>query len=55
MEPVQDLPAGSLPAGWSTAGAGNRDPEQAQREAQQVLGRICHVWERVEGVLRSNT
>lgn len=37
MEQVQGLPAGALPAGWSTGGAGARDPEQAQRQAQQVF------------------
>lgn len=38
MEPVGDLPANALPPGWSAGGAGGaRDPEAAQRQAQQVL------------------
>lgn len=36
MESVGDLPADALPAGWSAGGAGARDPEAAQRQAQQV-------------------
>lgn len=36
MEPVGELPPGALPAGWSGGGAGARDPEAAQRQAQQV-------------------
>lgn len=36
MESVGELPADALPAGWSSGGAGARDPEAAQRQAQQV-------------------
>ncbi|CAM9221282.1 unnamed protein product [Laminaria digitata] len=35
MESVGELPADALPAGWSSGGAGARDPEAAQRQAQQ--------------------
>lgn len=38
MEAAQ-LPADALPPGWSSGGAGARDPESAQRQAQQV-GRV---------------
>lgn len=37
MERVGQLPAGALPAGWSSGGAGAGDPEQAQRQAEQVV------------------
>eukprot|EP00903_Cladosiphon_okamuranus_P019717 g18119.t1 len=30
-----ELPAGALPPGWSSGGAGGADPEAAQRQAQQ--------------------
>lgn len=37
MEAAQ-LPADALPPGWSSGGSGARDPESAQRQAQQVGG-----------------
>lgn len=43
MEAAQ-LPADALPPGWSAGGAGAKDPEAAQRQAQQVR-------ERSEGTL----
>ena len=36
MESVGEIPADALPAGWSAGGVGARDPEAAQRQAQQV-------------------